>query len=130
MAAPTAQQLLALAVEQIKDEIQDGKGPAGPLARRIGLPYQRVYRWFNAGTGPDYEGAIAILDAFGWLNIPEDDQSREVIPRDPLEEIADGVARLLTGQGELIAIAEGLQRERTSQTTAARKKTASSRRKR
>lgn len=109
--APTAEQLLALAVEQIKDDVPDGDLPAATLARKIGLPYQRVYRWFQPGNGPDYEGAMAILEAFGWLNIAADARTAVGIAPDPLERIAAGVTELLRDQKKLLRRLPGEQHE-------------------
>lgn len=100
--APTAEELLTLAVEQIRDTVPDGDLPAATLARRIGLPYQRVYRWFQPGNGPDYEGALAILEAFGWLSIPADARTAAGIAPDPLERIAVGVTELLRDQKKIL----------------------------
>lgn len=100
--APTAEELLAIAVAQIKDDVPIGDLPAATLARKIGLPYQRVYRWFQPGNGPDYEGALAILEAFGWLNIPADGREAAGIAADPLERIAKGVTELLRDQKKLL----------------------------
>lgn len=100
--APTAEELLALAVEQIKDDVPAGNLPAATLARRIGLPYSRVYRWFKPGNGLDYDGAMAILEAFGWLSIDGDARHAAGIRPDPLERIAAGVTELLKDQQAIL----------------------------
>jgi hypothetical protein len=79
----TRKELLDRAVAEIAHQVPPGDLPAATLARRIGLGYQRVYRWFAAG-GPDAEGVMAILTTFGWLSIPEDGNVVSTMPLDPL----------------------------------------------
>lgn len=98
-ARPSALELLSLAVEQIKDDVPAGYLPAATLARKIGLPYQRVYRWFKPAGGPDAEGVLALLDAFGWLSIPEDGRAVAESPRDLPEAVVRGLAVVAANLG-------------------------------
>ncbi len=87
---PEPQDLLAAAVAHLGIETRrDDEGPAGPLAKRLGLSYQRVWRWFQDGNGPDYSGTMTILQACGWLNMDADVPVREDTDPGRLELAAD-----------------------------------------
>lgn len=85
---PTPREILDLAVQLLEEEPKPGSGPAGPLSRKIGLSYQRVYRWLEEGNGPDAEGLVAILEAYDWINIGEDGPVQAQKPLDPLTKLA------------------------------------------
>lgn len=88
MPPPSVAEILHLAERAVAADVPDGKKAAATIAKRIGLPYQRVYRWFEPAGSPDAEGLLAILDAFGWLSIPEDARAAAGLTRDPQEAVA------------------------------------------
>lgn len=94
--------LLRLALAEVTELSAEGsKAPA--LAKRLGLPYPRVYKWVENGKAPDAAGCLRILERFGWLNIDANARAAAAIPDDPLERIAAGVAEilaLLNGENE------------------------------
>lgn len=97
--------LLTRAEKHLKLQAKPGKGYAGPMARALGLNYQRVYRWYQPGNGPDYEGAILLLEKCGWLNMSEAEQKNGATATpsaDPLEQIAESVARIEQGVADLL----------------------------
>lgn len=79
--APDPHWLLDAAVRRLNVKSQPGKGPAGPLAKRLGFSYQRVYRWYQEGNAPDYEGVMVLLAECGWLNITERRSTNSPRPR-------------------------------------------------
>lgn len=102
--------LLDMAVKKLDLKVRrPGELPAGPLARELGLNYQRVYRWFQEGNEPDYEGTMLLLERCGWLNMAADVPADERSPRDRLAVIEEGVIALLSGQDKLLE-KEGLER--------------------
>lgn len=126
---PEAHQLLAMAVEKLElGEVQKpGKGPAGPLSKELGISYQRVYRWFQPGNEPDYEGTMLLLEKCGWLNIDADAPALAEPTADPLVELQGAVdATLALAEkidGRLEAVEQRLQRAAPQRATSTRGKT-------
>lgn len=120
--APTARQVVDLAIEKLKLEPEPGKGYGGPLSRELGLSYQRVYRWLKPGNGPDAEGLLVVLERCGWLNIDEDVLVDVELPQDPLAELAKGVAALQDGQKEMLRLLRSRPAVRRSTPRAAAKR--------
>lgn len=103
MPRPSVDDLLDLSLARVANEVPEGVKPAATIAKRIGLSYQRVYRWYEEPRGLDAEGLIAILDGFGWLSIPEDDRVAAGLPPDPLVRLAEAVEEIGETQKEILA---------------------------
>lgn len=98
----TMEDIFDLALAAVGEDVPAGDKPAATLARRIGLNYQRVYRWLEAPRGTDADGMLALLQGLGWLSIPEDVRERAGLPPDPLAKLAEAVVEIGETQKEIL----------------------------